>query len=151
MDTGNTQHEIDDTELTDEQLQRLGIEEYPDEPTWVRGRTATEVALGNAFNEEFMQHWIERFQEANNQRVRAMVEQENRRNRSTSRLVFGGNPIEQDAYFGQTHQWQVIDEVASLEMINGTHVASNADGLNINSPTYANLEEMRALLETDES
>jgi spore coat protein CotH len=133
-DTGTTQLEAEDDELTPEQLQMLGVEEYP-EPTEPRWMPALDTGLLPRRG-DFRNH-AERIRQLNDERFYQMLAERNR----PSSLVFGGSELASlDPYNGQTFEFTTLDEIAPV-FTETTSTQSDPE-LEMETPTYENLREM---------
>lgn len=142
-DTGIIPQEIDEDELSDEQLQMLGVEEYPQEPEWVSTPT------GNPFDEGFLRIWMNRLETANRQA-----------NPNNPSDIFGQRTLRtrefgsEYAPLGRQEAAIVYDDVAQWgpATATGTSAAQRAPELEVDAPNYDNLQDMiRMLQESQES
>jgi hypothetical protein len=133
-DIGTTQLEAEDDELTPEQLQMLGVEEYPEptEPQWMPALGTFPAALrGEGL------HVAERIRQLNDERFHQMLEERNR----PSSLLFGGTDLASlDRLRGQTFDFTVLDDIAPV-FTETTSTQSDPE-LEMETPTYENLREM---------
>jgi hypothetical protein len=168
--TGNTTLELIDEEteeVSDEQLQRLGIEEYPErpEPHWVGGfdfwggTNAATTAIprgGTRINWDEISEMLARQQEANNERVRQITQLQYQPQMST--LHFG-DPVNRNGNGSRFYSAQALYsnnvnpivydyEAAPIHGLSSQwtvvdEVAEPVEPeLNIEEPSYENLQEM---------